>query len=186
MTQFIAGIVTRFDQQKGFGFIKSHEHNEHIFIHIKNVNNKDTLTVGDRVKFELTHSNKGAEAINLQVKGQATSPIILFTSIALFLIGTLTFFLKDKYPLLEAYLFAVNGITVLYYFFDKLIAGTGFLRVPENTLHFLSLIGGWPAALFSQNLFRHKTVKRSFRQAQFIVISLWVVILGLYIYFNPS
>jgi uncharacterized membrane protein YsdA (DUF1294 family)/cold shock CspA family protein len=48
------------------------------------------------------------------------------------------------------------------YGFDKNAAETGRWRTPENTLHMLSLAGGWPGAWVAQRLFHHKVRKASF------------------------
>ena len=45
---------------------------------------------------------------------------------------------------------------------DKVSAQDGSQRTPENTLHLISLMGGWPGAIFAQQKFRHKTKKFSF------------------------
>lgn len=47
---------------------------------------------------------------------------------------------------------------------DKAAARRSAARVPERTLHLVDLVGGWPGALVAQQLFRHKTRKRSFRR----------------------
>lgn len=49
------------------------------------------------------------------------------------------------------------------YGFDKAAAGACRQRTPENTLHFVALLGGWPGALAAQQRFRHKTAKTSFQ-----------------------
>jgi len=36
-------------------------------------------------------------------------------------------------------------------------------RVPEKRLHLIELLGGWPGSWLAQRLFRHKTVKSSYR-----------------------
>ncbi len=46
----------------------------------------------------------------------------------------------------------------------------GNWRTPENTLHVLSLLGGWPGALFAQNQFRHKSKKQPFKTILWITI----------------
>lgn len=48
------------------------------------------------------------------------------------------------------------------YGWDKGLAANGSRRVPEQTLHTLALLGGWPGALVGQRYFRHKTKKLSF------------------------
>jgi uncharacterized membrane protein YsdA (DUF1294 family) len=61
------------------------------------------------------------------------------------------------------WLVAINVIAFGYYAYDKVRAGGGDGRVPELVLHGLSAIGGSPGAYLGMWLFRHKTVKGSFR-----------------------
>lgn len=62
-------------------------------------------------------------------------------------------------------------ITLIVYALDKSAAKRGARRTPESTLHFLSLVGGWPGALLAQGLFRHKTMKRYFRLVFWITVA---------------
>ena len=50
-------------------------------------------------------------------------------------------------------------------------------RIPENTLHLISLLGGWPGALLGQSLFRHKTLKLSFRVRLWVIIAMHLVLI---------
>lgn len=69
-----------------------------------------------------------------------------------------------NYPLLALfYLSFISLVTMLTYKYDKEMAKVGRRRVPEKTLHFLALVGGSPAAYYSQQHFRHKTKKFSFQ-----------------------
>lgn len=45
-------------------------------------------------------------------------------------------------------------------------------RISEKTLHIVSLLGGWPGAYLGSRLFRHKTLKMSFRAIFWIIVSL--------------
>jgi uncharacterized membrane protein YsdA (DUF1294 family) len=72
--------------------------------------------------------------------------------------GTLAIQVLAAYSVLSVATFAIYG-------WDKRAAQAGRRRTPENTLHLLSLAGGWPGALVAQRLFRHKTRKRSFQVA---------------------
>ncbi len=54
-------------------------------------------------------------------------------------------------------------VTFIIYAFDKSKAKRGAWRIPENTLHFWALIGGWPGAAIAQQTLRHKSHKRRFR-----------------------
>ena len=75
------------------------------------------------------------------------------------------------------------------YGWDKGRAANGGRRVPEQTLHTLALLGGWPGALVGQRYFRHKTKKLSFLIVFWCVVVLHVAIVGTaaYVFFgNPS
>lgn len=73
---------------------------------------------------------------------------------------------------LVAYLIAINTATFLTYAYDKHAARRGKPRVRERTLHLLALLGGSPAALAAQQLFRHKTAKRSFLLMFWAIVAL--------------
>jgi len=45
-------------------------------------------------------------------------------------------------------------------------------RIPEQALHVLALLGGWPGAWVGQRVFRHKTRKTRFRIAFFCTVGL--------------
>jgi uncharacterized membrane protein YsdA (DUF1294 family) len=64
---------------------------------------------------------------------------------------------------LGCWLASVNVVAIAYYAYDKVRARGNGSRVPELVLHGLSAIGGSPGAYLAMALFRHKTVKSSFR-----------------------
>ncbi|MCU0692372.1 MAG: DUF1294 domain-containing protein [Polyangiaceae bacterium] len=76
-----------------------------------------------------------------------------------------------------AWFLAVNLVTLLTYAYDKRIAGSGGLRVPETTLLGLALVGGTPGAILAMQYFRHKTAKRSFKTQFRLVVVVQVVLL---------
>ncbi|HEY5805636.1 MAG TPA: DUF1294 domain-containing protein [Lysobacter sp.] len=78
-------------------------------------------------------------------------------------------------PAWAAWLLAFNAVTVLVYGYDKAIAGGRRRRVPERTLLGLALCGGTPGALLAMWAFRHKTAKRSFRNAFALVVAVQVI-----------
>lgn len=65
-------------------------------------------------------------------------------------------------PIALGVLLLLSLLTFFIYGFDKNAAETGRWRTAENTLHLLSLVGGWPGAWVAQRLFRHKVRKTSF------------------------
>jgi len=83
-----------------------------------------------------------------------------------------------------SYFFSVNLGATLFFLYDKLISPFDLLRVPEFVLHAFSAIGGSPAALVTQKIFRHKTQKKSFLFVQWAIFIVQLIVLVLYIYFK--
>ncbi|MEQ1306668.1 DUF1294 domain-containing protein [Acinetobacter bereziniae] len=75
----------------------------------------------------------------------------------------------------------INVMTYWFYAQDKEAAQMNQRRVPENTLHILAFLGGWPAAWLAQQRLRHKTQKQPFRNIYFctivfnILLILWLI-----------
>jgi len=67
-------------------------------------------------------------------------------------------------PLGLAWLLAVNATAFFTFGYDKQIAGTRRVRVPEAVLLGLALAGGTLGAYAGMHLFHHKTAKASFLQ----------------------
>ena len=59
------GTVKFFDNTKGFGFIKSSETGEDIFVH--NSGLTDEIRENDRVQYNTTQGRQGLNAINVEV-----------------------------------------------------------------------------------------------------------------------
>lgn len=95
--------------------------------------------------------------------------IQIIIAVSICVIGTLAswWFLTSHrhlwYVWLGHWLLVVNIVTFVYYGLDKFLAGRLWYRVPELTLHTLSAMGGSPAAFAAMAVFRHKTIKSSFR-----------------------
>ena len=68
-----------------------------------------------------------------------------------------------------------NIVTFVVYAVDKSAATNGRWRTSENTLHLLSVIGGWPGAIIAQQTLRHKTKKASFRSVFWVTVLLNVL-----------
>jgi uncharacterized membrane protein YsdA (DUF1294 family) len=67
-------------------------------------------------------------------------------------------------PWLALGMAGASALCFLVYGWDKMAAGRAEARVPENLLHLFALAGGWPGGLIAQRVFRHKTIKQSFRR----------------------
>lgn len=71
----------------------------------------------------------------------------------------------------------INLLTYWMYSQDKEAAERGNRRVPENTLHILAVLGGWPSAWLAQQKLRHKTQKQPFRNIYFCTIAFHILII---------
>ena len=69
-------------------------------------------------------------------------------------------------------------ISFAAYGMDKRRAAARQQRVPEQRLHLIAFLGGWPGAIAGQRAFRHKTQKLSFRIVSWLVLILHVGIVG--------
>jgi CspA family cold shock protein len=67
------GTVKWFDNEKGFGFIEIEGSEEDAFVHYSDIEMDGfaTLKEGQKVSYELQHSEKGPKAVNVQPAGAA-------------------------------------------------------------------------------------------------------------------
>ena len=78
--------------------------------------------------------------------------------------------------------FVMSVVCFAVYGLDKWLAVNGGRRVPENTLHTLALLGGWPGGWLGQRQFRHKTKKVAFLMMFWLVVVLHFAIIGAVMY----
>ncbi len=88
-----------------------------------------------------------------------------------YLVLSLPWWIPALYAVLSVLAFVAYAI-------DKRAARRGDRRTSEQTLLTLGLLGGWPGAVVAQQLFRHKTRKRSFRNAFWLTVIVNVLVLA--------
>ncbi|MGX5771335.1 DUF1294 domain-containing protein [Microbacterium trichothecenolyticum] len=76
---------------------------------------------------------------------------------------------------------AASIVAFAAYGIDKVAARRQANRISEQTLLVLGLVGGWPGALVAQQVFRHKTRKRSFRRAFWGTVGVNILALAAYV-----
>ena len=81
-----------------------------------------------------------------------------------------SYFLGYTPILLAIIILMASLVTYLAYLKDKTAAIKGQWRVPEKTLHLLSLFFGWPEAMIAQERLRHKTKKWGFRMIFWLTV----------------
>lgn len=66
---------------------------------------------------------------------------------------------------------AGSVIAFIAYGIDKRAASRNKPRISERTLHLMGALGGWPGAQLARQIFRHKTLKLSFRIVFFLIVT---------------
>ncbi|MCH9740517.1 MAG: cold shock and DUF1294 domain-containing protein [Epsilonproteobacteria bacterium] len=168
------GKIINYNSEKGYGFIYSELHEENIFVHKSSLINARELFVGQRVEFQVKRTEKGLSATSVVAGAKQQSPYLIFGLISAIITIGISIYLSQKMNPVLAYLVAINVTTFLLYGYDKFISSTQSVRVPEWNLHGVALLGGSPAGLASQQLFRHKTLKGSFQLVYWSVVILQV------------
>ncbi|WP_210394616.1 DUF1294 domain-containing protein [Motiliproteus sediminis] len=173
----IKGKITRWNDDKGFGFAEPCSGGKPVFLHIKALRNRGNRPqVGQLVTYSLGSDKQGRPCATGAVlagdraalvpkrppKGGNGSLSLVVAGVFLLLVALATLSGKLPTPLLVIYL-ALSLITFGFYAADKAAAQQGQWRTPESTLHLLALAGGWPGALVAQQKLRHKSRKQPFR-----------------------
>lgn len=167
------GKIFDWKDEQGYGFVTPNGGGQKAFVHIKNFPSHTRRPAnGDLITYELlTDDKRRFYASNILPVGKPSKTsstykqhffanvfaitfcVILVLSV---LIGELPNFIFWLY-------LVVSVVTFIAYGLDKLAAKNNQWRTPEQTLHILSLIGGWPGALVAQKMLRHKTIKKEFQ-----------------------
>ena len=206
--QTYQGIIKTWKQDKGFGFIQSAASEKDIFIHIRDLKHVGyEPKMGDSVDFKLMSDKAGKiRAYDAYISGQeiihktVKRPVyaksagkpkkklgVLFILIALipFVFSALLIKEQQNFALLFAYL-VMSLVTFLAYAIDKTKAHKNQWRTQESTLHLLELLGGWPGALISQKVIRHKNKKLSFQVVFWLIVLLHLTVWIDYLFFKGA
>jgi uncharacterized membrane protein YsdA (DUF1294 family)/cold shock CspA family protein len=169
-TMRLQGRVTRWKDEKGFGFIALERGGDDIFLHISDLETRRKRpAVGDIVTFELSYDErrrKRARQVSFAGEEAAAIPsnparIGFVAPLFLLLLGGASLLGKLPYFVPAVYL-VLSGVTFAAYAGDKSAARNGEWRTSESALLLLGLLGGWPGALAAQQAYRHKTGKPAF------------------------
>ena len=190
----LAGRITDWNDDKGFGFVAPNGGGDRAFVHVNGFQRGSRRPAsGDLISYVPARDAKGRlQARQVRHAGQRIEtprqpsrvPRAAIGVCALAAIAAASLFGAIPVPMAAAW-FAASGLAWLMYCFDKAAARRDARRTPENSLHLVSLCGGWPGALIAQQQFRHKTVKQPFQAVFWITVALnlaaawWLVSTGL-------
>jgi uncharacterized membrane protein YsdA (DUF1294 family)/cold shock CspA family protein len=180
-----AGRIIDWNDEKGFGFVVPNGGGTRAFVHIRQFQRSSRRPFsGDLISYLPVVDARGrTNAQQIRYAGEkvavARSPLRVPRAAlgvcALVLAAIASAFGLLPHVLLGAYLGA-SGLSYLIYGWDKSAAQGGHWRTPENSLHLVDLLGGWPGALVAQQQFHHKTAKQSFQKVFWITVVLNVAI----------
>lgn len=166
------GIITSWNDEKGFGFITPNKGEKQVFIHIKSINNRSRRPeTGQRVSYTLSTDKQGRVCAEesilsggrfLRLTNLLIRSIPFLSSASFFAVVALAVYMVKIPPFILVFYILFSFITFIMYAVDKSAARKGNWRTKETSLHLLSLAGGWPGALLAQKLVRHKTRKQPF------------------------
>ena len=176
----LQGKLVEWKDDKGYGFVVQNGGSERVFVHIRDFSAGQKRPVGNEiVTYEIGSDPKGRKQaktvsfVGLTSKHSPQPGNLTLNLAAAFLVFVAVATALDKLPLAVPGLYlAASLIAYFAYATDKSAAKQGAWRTPENTLHLLSLIGGWPGALFAQKKLRHKNRKVSFQAVFWVTVAL--------------
>lgn len=192
----IQGVVQKWHDDKGFGFIKSAA-GESVFFHVSEFKAPRRPEIGEQVVFTLGQDNQGRlqakhvqelsfvqqkmanknrqirkrnQKRSAQADFEEGQKKRLFLGIGFYGVLVLLAFTGEISWLVVGWYIALGIITYMIYAKDKAAAQNNEWRTPEMTLHILSALGGWVGALVAQTYLRHKSQKPEFRMAYYLTI----------------
>ncbi|MBW4488389.1 MAG: cold shock and DUF1294 domain-containing protein [Trichocoleus desertorum ATA4-8-CV12] len=207
------GQLVTWKDDRGFGFIKPSDSNEQVFFHItalKDANRRPQ--VGDVIYYQLSVEQNGkARASNASIQGvvpkqslhspsfvtkagarpqprawSAQSTVATLLLALLPSVGAVHFALTTANVIPFILYPVMSLITFCLYATDKSRAQQKQWRVPENTLHFCELLGGWLGGFVAQQKFRHKTRKTSYQIVFWLIAALHITFWLYWFFFRET
>ncbi|WP_259213205.1 DUF1294 domain-containing protein [Shewanella baltica] len=137
---------------------------------------QNSRTLNHRAQTNNRAQNSRTQKSNAAASGSSLMPLLL---VVIFLAGLIGAAQQHMLPYGIAGMYlTLSLLTFIAYAIDKSAAKRGKWRTKESTLHLLALMGGWPGALFAQNVLRHKSVKASFRNVFWLTVVANLAVLG--------
>jgi uncharacterized membrane protein YsdA (DUF1294 family)/cold shock CspA family protein len=197
--QRLEGILTTWNDQRGFGYLTPNEGGPAVWVHVKAFEQKHGRpNEGEVFTFEIGDYRTGSkQALDVRAVSPPKPPKVRrrFLAYAADSVGLLAIpafagvvALVCSFwhmPVWVSWIYVVLSVSCyIAYSFDKAAATKRTWRISESALLGWGLVGGWPGAIIAQRLLRHKTRKNRFvlafwgtvlvNVALFILVSYWV------------
>lgn len=167
------GKIIKWDDERGFGFVVPKGGGQPVFVHRRAFANRQRRPAAEvAISYELgsdargrccavhvRHADEKPAAVELRISVVPTLVAILFFATLARLVSA------GQMPVAVAATYSgASLVAFMAYARDKGAARSGQWRTPENHLHLLAVVGGWPGAILAQQVLRHKSGKRNFQQ----------------------
>lgn len=174
----LQGRLTRWNDDKGFGFITPASGGKDVFVHISAYQGRGRPRANAQVHYQLgMDGDNRPRATRFRTHGaeaSSTSAGVMFAWLMALVVAVMlgVGWWQECLPwMLPAAYLGMSLVAYLAYRVDKQAAAQGEWRVAESTLHLMELVCGWPGALIAQQSLRHKTRKTSYQ------LVLWCAVL---------
>jgi uncharacterized membrane protein YsdA (DUF1294 family)/cold shock CspA family protein len=188
-----SGKLTKWKDERGFGFIQPVDGSQEVFLHISEVKDatrrpqeNDTIyyhCVVDsdgKVRacnaFILGARNKSTSLSNSYKPSEARTsdfPIVEVILLSLLpLAGAIHFTWTTRNPLPLVLYPVMSVVTYTLYAEDKSRAKRMDWRTSERTLHLFEIAGGWMGGFIAQRILRHKSQKKSYQAVFWAIVAL--------------
>ncbi len=176
------GYVVMVNPKEGYGFIRpdgsDRAGGRDVHFSIRQIEGHKALRPGQSVSYYLTRTDKGVTAIKVRPGSIFSIPYLKFlligVAMALILLAGLTMVLDRPASLalwIGLWSLAFSMATFGVYWYDKMQAQAGGLRVPEVVLHLLGALGGTPGAFIAMRQLRHKIRDHRFQVVFWLIIA---------------
>ena len=188
-----SGKLTKWKDERGFGFIQPVDGSQEVFLHISEVKNVtrrpqendiiyyhpvvdsdgkvracNAFILGARDKSASLNRDKSSDAIASRASSFPLVEVVLLSLLPL--AGTIHFTLTTGNPLPLVLYPAMSLVTYALYADDKSRAKRKDWRTPEQTLHLCEFAGGWLGGFIAQRMLRHKSQKESYQTAFWAIV----------------
>jgi uncharacterized membrane protein YsdA (DUF1294 family)/cold shock CspA family protein len=191
-----SGKLTKWKDERGFGFIQPIDGSQEVFLHISEVKDatrrpQESDTIYYHCVVDSDGKVRACNAFILGARNKSASlrshtqpsdaivssfPIVEVVLLSLLPLVGAAHFTWTTRNLLPLVLYPVMSlVTYFLYADDKSRAKRKDWRTPEQTLHLCELAGGWLGGFIAQRVLRHKSQKESY-QAVF-----WTIVIIHYI-----
>ncbi len=202
-----SGTLTRWKDERGFGFIQPVDGSQEVFLHISEVKDatrrpqeNDTIyyhcvadsdgkvrasnafILGARNKSApLTHRTNSSDSI---ISCFPTIEAVLLSLLPL--IGAVHFTWTTRNPLPLVFYPVMSLVTYASYADDKSRAKRKNWRIPEQTLHLYELACGWLGGFIAQRVMHHKSRKESYQAVFWAIVIIHYIAWLFWLFFGKT